>query len=130
MQSALIFVVLFAQFVRPTMPHGREWADCKKTASGISCKWQRLEYGGEFTVPKSGTYSLNYQSLYPAKYDGKTVKAVAQFCDNKGCTRANKAIITVADESYTHITIKAKPGSHWWYVCVIAVSNLPPSQIQ
>jgi hypothetical protein len=75
---------------------------------------------GSFQMPKSGTYTLDYTKLHGGPYDGKTVLAVAQFCDNADC-KGNQLPIYDIDESYNHVTVKSKPGSKWWYILSLAV---------
>lgn len=111
----LVIVMLFAQvqvshFVRPTMPARSEWKN-----------YRALEYDEEFTVPKSGKFTLEYDQLYPATYDGKTVLASPTFRDRKEAGFGNQVVIYDIDESFDHITIQAKRGVHLWYHIIIAV---------
>lgn len=112
MHTALIVVFLLAQaFVRPTLPKGKEW---------VTKNLRPLAYQGNFTVPKSGQWTLKYESLYPGTYDGKILKASPQFCETPECN-GNRTPIYVVEESYDHITVKAKPDTKWFYSCIIAI---------
>jgi hypothetical protein len=111
----ILLLILFAQlqvshFVRPVMPHSHEWT-----------KFDKYEYQGDFVLPKSGKWILRYESLYPGKYDGQSVLASCAFDDRIKPGYGNQIPIYDIDESYDHISVQAKPGSHWWYSCTIAV---------
>lgn len=71
-------------------------------------------------MPATG-YTVRYRDLHPADYNSKKFPVVPQFCDHKGCDGGNQEPIYDIDESYDHITVKAKPGTHWWYTITIAV---------
>jgi hypothetical protein len=110
----LIFILLLAQlsyFTRPTFPAARGWLKSGK---------QPVTTEGSFVIPKSGTYTLDYTKIHAGPYDGKTVLAIPQFCDNKECA-GNQLPIYDVDENYDHITVKSKPGSKWWYRLYLAV---------
>jgi hypothetical protein len=104
-------------FVRPHFPQRRELTTC-------GC--MIVVYRQEFTVPKTGEYTVDYKSFYPGKYDGKTVIATPpNFRDRKREGTSNKAPIYDVDQGLDHITVKAKPGTHWWYSFYVAIPKVP-----
>jgi hypothetical protein len=108
----LMTFLLFAQaFIRPHMPIAHEKVDCKCI---------ELNYQGDFVMPKDG-YRLDYQKFYPGTYDGTVIRASPTFDDQLKPGHGNQLAISVLDESYDHITVKAKQGSHWHYTVTIAV---------
>lgn len=116
MKTLLTITLLFAQvqvshFVRPAFPKNWEWVKQGK---------EPRTYEGSFVMPASGTWTLHYAKLHAGPYDGKTILALPQFCDNAEC-KANKLAIYDIDESLDHITVKSEPGSKWWYTLHLAV---------
>lgn len=130
----LTLILILAQlqlshFERLHMPAGREWVNQHK---------QPLKCVGEFIMPSSG-YTLHYKDLGtiklgsgtvsscdggaqpPQDYGKKDIPVAPQFCDHESCAGGNQEPIYDVDESYDHITVKAKPGTHWWYTVTIAV---------
>jgi hypothetical protein len=72
-------------------------------------------------MPKSGVYTLDYQKLYPGKYDGKTVIA-APVVFNDGLKPSDGNQIPIyANEGLDHVTVHSRPGSHWTWTVLIAV---------
>lgn len=113
----MILLLLLAQlshFVRPHFPERRDFMTCQ-------CK-VLSPFVGEFTMPRSGTYTLDYTKLYPGNYNGTLpVAAPPAFDDRKKPGHGNQTPIYDVDESYDHITVQAKPGTKWFYTIVIAV---------
>lgn len=107
----LILFLQLSHFIRPVFPKGMEWHGLHRVM---------LSYEGSFVMPKSGTYTLDYLKIHAGPYDGKTVLAIPQFCDNAEC-KGNQLPIYDVDESFDHITVKSKPGSTWWYRLSLAV---------
>lgn len=119
----MITLLLFAQiavshFVRLPMPAGKEW---------VTTHRQPLKCEGDFVMPASGKYTLRYTTLScdlgkpPQEY--RNVPVAPLFCEHKDCAGGNQEPIYDVDESYDHITVQSKPGTHWWYAIVMAVSK-------
>lgn len=113
-----ILVLLFAQahFERPHMPSGKEWVTQKRAP---------LKCAGDFVMPLVGQHTIRYAHLVcegnvKPPQDYKDTPVAPQFCDRKEC-RGNKEPIYVVDESYDHIIVRAKAGTHWWYTVLMAV---------
>lgn len=137
----LVFVLLFAQtvshFVRPHMPIAKEWKTMHKAP---------VVKEGDFVIPASGQYRIDYQQIHPCKYDGDTCRAAIAFCDHfeqethfdkdgkplkvTRCPGGNQVPIYDVDESYDHITVMSTPGMRWWYSVTIAVPAVAPSKVQ
>jgi hypothetical protein len=108
----LVFILAqLSHFVRPPLPAARGWLKAGK---------EPMTLDGSFVMPRSGKYTLRYENIHAGPYDGKTVLAIPQFCDNAEC-KGNQLPIYDIDESYDHITVKGKPGSTWWYHLYLAV---------
>jgi hypothetical protein len=112
----LLTILLLAQvqtshFVRPPFPR-----------TGDLVRQGRIpkHYAGEFTVSKSGKWTLDYRKFYDADYTFGKIPVSCAFRDRKETGFSNKEPIYDVDESYDHITLQAKVGSHWWYECKIA----------
>lgn len=116
----MLTILLLAQmyFLRPHFPERVEVKRC-------DCKV--LNYHGQFIMPKNGMYTLNYETFYPGNYGpyveplSHPLAAAPRFDDRKKPGHGNQIPIYVADEYYDHITVKANPGTHWWYTIMIAV---------
>lgn len=119
----LVFILILAQihithFIRPHFPQRAE--DYKK------CECRVLTYIGDFVMPKNGQYLLEYKKLYPATFDGKTIVADAPIFDDRlKPGHGNQLPIYDIDEGLDHVTVQARPGSHWWYTVRIAVPREP-----
>ena len=117
-----IIILLLAQlqvshFKRPDFPGIQQMLD--------SHRHPRI-FRGKFTMPQGG-YTIFYRDLFRADYMGGKVPVVPQFCDHWPCDGGNQNPIYDVDESYDHITVKAKPGTKWWYIVTIAVQKKEPS---
>ena len=128
----MITVLLLAQlaFVRPHMPVGREWRSMHKVPAVKE---------GDVVVPTSGTFTLDYQQIFPCAYDGATCRVAPMFCDHDTtetrtnaegkkfivhlCSGGNREPLYVKEESFKHITVAAKPGTKWHWRLDIAVPN-------
>jgi hypothetical protein len=133
MKILLVVALIFAQsqtsqFVRPTFPRAKQWKEQHKRPVGRQI---------DFVMPLSGSYTFEYQKIYPCTYDGETCKAIPQFCDHHdmqlvpdrrgewsllfSCYGANHAAIYDVNESLDHITVEAKPGTQWRFNLLLAV---------
>ena len=84
-----------------------------------------MTFEADFTVPKSGIYTINYAPFYPGNYDGKsTIAATPEFDDRMSPGHGNQIPIQEVEEGFDHFTIKTKPGSHWWYRLIVAVPDV------
>jgi hypothetical protein len=107
----LTLILILAQlqishFQRLPMPQGREW---------ISEQRVPVTYQGDFVLPKSGRWTIDYQKLYPGDYTKIPTRCMFQDLTD------SKAPFYDVDESYDHITIQSKHGHRFHWSCTIAV---------